>query len=80
LSSLVNLGILHLNDDGILESLGPIALLANLREVLFYETTNIADGNLAMLKKLPQLEKVSFQNRRHYSHKREDFISFQKDR
>lgn len=79
LSALTNLRVLHLNDDGILESLGPIRVLGNLKEVLFYETTNIADGDLGVLMSLPKLRKVSFQDRRHYSHRRVAFNSFEND-
>jgi hypothetical protein len=33
----------------------------------------IVDGDLFPITKLKSLNKISYQNRRHYSHKREDF-------
>lgn len=71
LSNATRLETLHLNDAGHIASLDPLASLPNLREVLFYGTTYIDDGNLDMLLRLPSLQKVSFQNRRHYSLTRE---------
>lgn len=72
LASLVHLRRLQLNDDGAIASLNPLRSAVDLEEVLFYESTDIADGDLAPLVALPRLRNVSFQNRRHYSHKRED--------
>lgn len=73
LSSLGRLQRLQLNDDGEIASFGPLRNLTGLEEVLFYESTNIVDGDLSPLAAMPRLQRVSFQNRRHYSHKREDF-------
>lgn len=70
---LVHLRRLQLNDDGPIASLKPLRSAADLEEVLFYESTNITDGDLAPLAVLPRLQHISFQNRRHYSHKRENF-------
>jgi len=64
---------IHIIDMGSIDSINGIEKLANLREFLFYESTNIIDGNIRGLMQLPLLEKVAFQNRSHYSHKREDF-------
>ena len=64
---------LHLNNDGAIDSLKPLAGLAQLESVLFYESTDIVDGDLSPLLQLKKLKRVSFQNRRHYSHRREDF-------
>jgi hypothetical protein len=64
---------LHLNNDGKIASLKPLEKLTILESVLFYESTNIVDGDLSPLMRLKNLVRVSFQNRRHYSHKREDF-------
>src|SRR5690348_16386240 len=60
---------LYLNDDGEIESLKPLERLHCLREVLFYESTNILDGDLTPLVHQKNLLRVSFQNRRHYSHR-----------
>jgi hypothetical protein len=40
---------------------------------LFYESTNIVDGDLSPLTRQKNLSSVSFQDRRHYSHKRLEF-------
>jgi hypothetical protein len=64
---------LHLNNDGDIESLKPLEKLEGLESVLFYETTNIVDGDLSPLTRQKNLARVSFKNRRHYSHRREDF-------
>lgn len=71
--ALANLRKLHLNNDGKLDSLKPLNAIHRLESVLFYESTNIADGDLSPLLHQKNLARVSFQNRRHYSHKREDF-------
>jgi hypothetical protein len=71
LAGLVCLRRLQLNDDGPIASLGPLRGLDRLEEMLFYESTNISDGDLEPLAALPRLRNVSFQNRRHYSQKRE---------
>jgi hypothetical protein len=73
LAALARLRRLQLNDDGPIASLKPLQSAADLEEILFYESTNITDGDLAPLAALPRLQHISFQNRRHYSHKRENF-------
>lgn len=69
---LVNLERFLLCDDRQIESIKPISALRKLREFLFYGTTNIADGDLSPLLNFSRPFHVTFQNRRHYSHKRED--------
>jgi hypothetical protein len=64
---------LHLNNDGKIMSLKPLARLTDLEAISFYETTNIVDGDLSPLLCQSNLSRVSFQNRRHYSHRREEF-------
>ena len=64
---------LQLNNDGDIASLKPLEVLSGLESVLFYESTNILDGNLQPLTFQKNLSRVSFRNRRHYSHRREDF-------
>jgi hypothetical protein len=73
LAALVHLRRLQLNDDGPIASLSPLRGASGLEEVLFYESTNVLDGDLSPLAELPRLQHISFQNRRHYSHKRENF-------
>jgi hypothetical protein len=73
IANFVNLRELHLNNLGRIASLKPIGSLHNLWCLTFYESTDILDGDLSPLFGLPNLQKISFQNRRHYSHRREDF-------
>jgi hypothetical protein len=73
LGSLSRLRSLHLNNDGEIKSLKPLEKLTGLESVLFYESTNILDGDLSPLLHQKHLFRVSFQNRRHYSHRREEF-------
>ncbi len=60
-------------DSGNIESIKGIERLSHLETFLFYESTNIVDGDISPLFKLKNLSQVSFKNRRHYTHKREDF-------
>lgn len=64
---------LSLIDLGVIRSLKGIDNLTDLSTLLFYESTNVEDGDLTPLFKLKKLKKISFQNRKHYSHKREEF-------
>lgn len=73
ISSLAKLRELYLDNMGDIQSLKPLAQLSHLHRVTFVESTNILDGDLTPLTGLPGLELVSFQNRRHYSHRRETF-------
>lgn len=73
---MINIKILFLIDLGDICSLKGIENLLNLESLMFYESTNIVDGDLLPLTKLKKLNKISFQNRKHYSHKREDFICY----
>ncbi len=57
-------------------SLKPLLALPYLEEVIFPGSTNIVDGNLSVLTDLPCLRKVAFKNRRHYSHRREEFPGY----
>lgn len=66
---------LLLIDLGNIGSLKGIECLTELQELLFYESTNIIDGDLTPVTKLKKLSKISYQNRKHYSHKREDFYN-----
>lgn len=50
-----------------------IEKLTELEEFYFYESTNIVDGNLFPLANMQNLRDTWFQNRRHYTHKREYF-------
>jgi hypothetical protein len=70
---LFRLKTLYLNNDGNIASFKPLDKIKNLESVIFYESTNIVDGDLSPLTRQKNLIQISFQNRRHYSHKREEF-------
>lgn len=74
--NLINLKRLLINDLGNISSIKGIENLTKLNDFLFYESTNIIDGDLFPITKLPALKNISFQNRKHYTHKREDFSHF----
>lgn len=63
---------LHLCNDGEIESFAPLRGLRKLEVVLFYESTNVLDGDLGVLKTLPKLADVAFMDRPHYSHRRSE--------
>jgi hypothetical protein len=67
------LEVLDISNCGEIESLRPITGLPNLVHVDFIQDTNILDGDLSPLLTLPKLGDLGFRNRRHYSHKRQDF-------
>jgi len=66
---------LMLNNCGSIESLRPILALHQLTTISFWESTTIADGDLSPLLALTSLKQVSFANRRHYSHTREQILA-----
>jgi Leucine-rich repeat (LRR) protein len=70
---LKNLRTLYLDNDGRIESLKPLNDLHDLEKVLFYESTDIVDGDLSPLMRQSQLSRVSSKDRPHYSHTRRDF-------
>lgn len=70
---LTNLKQLFILDCGEIESIKGIENLQNLESFIFYESTNIIDGDLTPILKLSKLKKISYQNRKHYTHKREEF-------
>jgi len=72
-AALTKLRKLYFNNGGEIESLKPLEKLELLEAVIFYASTNIVDGDLSPLLCLKNLNKISFQNRRHYSHRREEF-------
>ncbi|HKS80181.1 MAG TPA: hypothetical protein VJR23_01630 [Candidatus Acidoferrales bacterium] len=73
LSALSRLRRLNLNNDGNIKTLRPLEGLTSLESVIFYESTNVVDGDLTPLLRGKHLSRVSFQDRRHYSHRRGDF-------
>jgi hypothetical protein len=75
LRPLAKLRKLSIDNCGEIESLKPLELLSGLELVVFVESTNVRDGDLSPLLNKKNLSRVSFQNRRHYSHRREDFAA-----
>lgn len=73
LQSLSRLHTLHLNNLGEIESLAPLKGLSSLRTLTFTESTNVLDGDLSFLTTLKSVERISYQNRAHYSHRSEQF-------
>lgn len=57
----------------LLESLRPLAKCAYLERVILLQNTNVLDGDLAVLKELPKLHQVRFNEREHYNLKAADF-------
>ena len=58
---------------GRIESIRGIENLTDLKSFLFYGSTDIVDGDLSPIKRLPKLSDIHFANRKHYSHKFEEF-------
>ncbi|HKV38806.1 MAG TPA: hypothetical protein VJX67_06310 [Blastocatellia bacterium] len=75
-ASLLRLRKLFVDNCGEIDSLKPMEKLSNLEMVGFVESTNILDGDLSPLIGLRNLSRLAFQNRRHYSHRREEFRAF----
>lgn len=63
---------LNLLDQGPIRSLSGIENLIELEQLVFFESTNILDGDLSALLNLKKLVNVAFQNRKHYNLKREN--------
>jgi len=78
LGALRRLRNLHLCNDGDIETIRPLRELKELEQFLFYESTNVLDGDLSPLKSLPKLRHVTFMDRKHYSHRRTEFPSGEK--
>jgi hypothetical protein len=72
LRPLVRLKKLFLNNVGKVESLASLEGMRDLEWFLFIESTNIMDGDLSVLKRLPNLKRTGFMERSHYTHSRGD--------
>lgn len=68
--------MLQLDETGDIESLAPLRGLDQLRHLFFIGGTNVLDGDLSVIENLPALGGLSFMNRKHYSHRREEFWQF----
>jgi len=64
-SSLVNLRSFSIINCGDIDSLKPLEGLSNLQKIMFYDSTNIVDGDLSPLTRLKSPLNISFQNRKH---------------
>lgn len=71
--SLVGLEFLNIVNCGDIASLKPIASLPDLKQIGFVGT-NILDGDLSVLASSVSLKNYIFNNRRHYSHRREKLL------
>lgn len=65
-SALTGLNTLKLADCGEISSLRPLANLSNLERFFAWGSTRIADGDLSVLTRLPQLRKIAMRSRREY--------------
>ena len=65
---------------GKIANLSFLSKLENLEEIFIFGTTDIVDGNLSILLTLPKLRTVNLDNRRHYSHKRDEIRAVLKKR
>lgn len=70
--SLTKLKTLFLLNTGDIATLHGIENLTELEKFIFYESTNIVDGDLSPILGLKKLKSIGFQNRRHYNHRSED--------
>lgn len=71
--ALEELRVLVLADLGEIGSIRPLAGLEKLEKLFLLESTDVADGDLSPLLRLPHLDHVSFMDRPHYSHTSSDF-------
>lgn len=70
----------RLDECGAIESLNPLKGDTELAQLFFVGSTNVLDGDLTALLELPRLVDVSFKNRRHYSHTREQLQEYLRHR
>jgi Leucine-rich repeat (LRR) protein len=73
IAALYRLRNLQLCNDGDIETIKPLGALKELEQFLFYESTNVLDGDLSPLKSLPKLRHVTFMDRMHYTLRRSEF-------
>lgn len=67
--ALNQLEVLQLSGVGVIRSLHSLERLLNLRAFAFPDNSNVSDGDLAVLTRLPRLAMLMFAPRKHYSHK-----------
>lgn len=71
LAGMTELHTLYLCNAGGIESFHPLSHMKNLKCIYAWGDTNIMDGDVDILTRLPKLKKVAFMDRKHYSHTRE---------
>ena len=71
LGELANLRDVVLTNCGKVKSLQPLAKCRLLESVTFAGDTNVEDGELTPLLDMPELKRMWFVDKRHYSHKRD---------
>lgn len=64
--SYTSLRTFEFSDGGEIPSIGPLAGLADVEGLILYGSTDVADGDLNPLTRLPRLRGLRMQNRRHY--------------
>lgn len=67
IASLPNLEVLHIDNVGEIHSLEPLRANRKLRKLYFIESTNIKDGNTAIVNEMA-IRDFGFQNRKHYNY------------
>ena len=67
--NLHNLEVLVVSDNGDIQSLEPLSNLKSIKALSFAGSSDIKDGDLSILEKLPNLAMLMFRERKHYSHK-----------
>jgi len=76
LARLTKLEGLGCSDNREIETLEPLFGLRSLENLFFAESTDVLDGKISRLMQLSNLKRISFQNRKHYDCKREDFRQY----
>lgn len=72
-AGLTGLRHLSISDCRGIQSLAPLRGLERLERLEFWGSTRIIDGDLQVLRELPRLREVRFENRRHYNARRQEF-------
>ncbi|OQA02567.1 MAG: Internalin-A precursor [Planctomycetes bacterium ADurb.Bin401] len=75
LSAISSLETLSISNCGRIESLKPVSELKALSELRFIESTNIIDGDIKIITRIPKLQKIIFRNRKHYNMRTDDLTS-----
>lgn len=64
--SLTSVRTFEFSDGGEIPSIAPLAALSEVEALILYGGTNVADGDLTPLTRLPRLSGLRMRNRRHY--------------